>query len=374
MRTFHDQIEFLQASYPTADGARAMSIMRLAVHDAYNDIGTMHRWNYLSRRTQINTVASQQTGSIEYDAATRVATLSGASWPSWAKYGSIVISANIYKIESVDGADATLVADRSPVVDFAAGTAYVLYRDQYHLPPDFLKRQEMVQTGRVWRLNYIEPTDTAIRQQWQWTPNTPWAYTIRGDQYGNGGTYAIEFIPPPSEANTYDLTYAGLPRQRTLRREYSTGSVSVSGTTVTGTATAFTSDMVGCVIRFGDTEHIPTSEFGEYFSRNEQIVASVESATSLTLKEPATTASGVYFIIDDPVDLPGARLYGLFDRLCESQWETRVRSDSRAGTKDREKQAFREALAAETTVDSATLVAQTQGPFMPFPSSVLGPR
>jgi len=370
-RLFSDQIEMLTNSYPNSDGKRVQSIIRAAVASAYADIGTMHRWSYLGRRTQINTVAFQSTGTIAYTSSTRTLTLTGATWPSWAAYGSVAILSYVYKIASrTSSTQVVLDVSRSPVDDLAASTPYMVFRDQYPLPDDFEQRQDLVEVGRLWRLNYVRPSEMLQRSQWQWQPNVPWAYTIRGSQYGTSGSYVIEFVPPPSQAHTYDFLYSALPRQKTIHREYTTGAITVSGTAVTGTNTSFTQAMVGCVLRVGDTDHVPTSIYGEFPSTQESVIASVTNSTQLVLETSLTSATGVFFLIDDFVDLPSSRLFNLFDRMCESQWEIRVRSDTRNDTTDRVNQAFRDAVAADQTTDPSTLDRPLSGLFQPFPVSV----
>lgn len=160
--------------------------------------------------------------------------------------------------------------------------------------------------------------------------NTPqsWLryYAIRGGGQQYSGL-VFEFSPPPSEAMTLTFSYTADPRPIGLIGtgvEYSTGTVSVSGTTVTGSGTAFSSRMLGSVIRFpvSGTSAIPTGTAGAYGNDNpyaeQRVITDVASATSLTIDQSLDgTYSGAKFTIGDPLDLDYHVMLDAFLSLCE---------------------------------------------------------
>lgn len=320
-RLFSDQITQLSDQFPESSNSKAVRLQKLAINTAYRNIGGVHPWSYLRRRAQVNTVAPYGTGTIAYTASTRVLVLTDGTWPAWAAGGTLVINSALYKVESRDSStQLTLVSDRSPVDDIASGTSYSIYKAEYLLPADFMRLEDLAEVGRAWDMQYIPPEEILNWARTLYQPTRPWRYTVRGAQYGPRSRMAVEFIPPPSSAQTFDVVYEAKPRARTLSAAYTTGTISISGTTVTGTGTAFTDAMEGCVLRVGDANEIPTDENGDTPFSAEYEIQSVTSGTVLTLTTSATTASSVKYLIDDPVDVDSGPMLSYFDAACKAEY------------------------------------------------------
>lgn len=320
-RLFSDQVTQLADQFPESSSSKAVRLQKLAIGSAYRNLGGVHPWSYLRRRTQINTVAPYGTGTIAYTASTRIVTLTDGTWPTWAASGTLVIDSVLYKVESRDSStQLTLVSDRCPVDNIASGTAYEIYRSEYLLPADFMRMEDIAEIGRAWDMEYIPPEEILNWARTLYNPTRPWRYTIRGAQYGPRSRMAVEFIPPPSSAQTFDVVYEAKPRARTLTAAYSTGTIAISGSTVTGTGTAFTEAMEGCVLRVGSGNEIPTDENGDNPFVAEYEILSYTSATVLTLTTTATTVTGVKFLIDDPVDVDMGPMLSYFDAACKAEY------------------------------------------------------
>src|SRR5258705_9919729 len=73
-----------------------------AVLDAYSELSNDSRWAYYLQRGRIVTVASYNTGTVEYlhSGATfeRQLTLTSGTWPSWAQYGQVVLGTNVCQV------------------------------------------------------------------------------------------------------------------------------------------------------------------------------------------------------------------------------------------------------------------------------------
>jgi hypothetical protein len=151
----------------------------------------------------------------------------------------------------------------------------------------------------------------------------------------------IEFAPPPDLNYEFAVTYYAMPRQRTLTTEYTTGTVSVVGTAVTGTNTTFTQAMVGCQLRQGTANSGPVGDTGATGSLYENTIQIVTDATHLTLSTPGTALGAVQFVIDDPIDVERMSMDEVFCRMCESQFYKLTRADARS-------QAFKEEQVAQS--------------------------
>lgn len=330
--TFQDAVEHLIDVSGGTTVAEERRKARRAVELAYCELPLRDDWGYLTRRGQFLTDASQSTGTVAYDhsggAYERMLTLSGTTWPGNARYGTVIISNQHYLIESrKSDTIVTLRHDSNPGSDVASGTSYEYYRSIYPVPMDFRRGSEPIEFQNSGRpVCYAPPEDWLTWLAVHGRP-TAWinAYTIRGvtDDYN---TLAFE-VAPPSTAQTFDYVYSAIPRPLQVfgsAPEYSTGTISVSGTTVTGSSTVWEERMTGCVIRFppAGSSTIPTGSSGAYGNDNPaaeyRIVQAVASATSLTIDQaPAGSYSGVKYTIGDPLDLDYQVMLDAFLALCE---------------------------------------------------------
>lgn len=330
MRLFSDQKKLLLTTYQGSGALIGDALAEEAINQAYRKLAGCHPWSYLHRRAQITTVAPQSTGTVAFNSSTNVLTLTGATWPTWATHGILIIKSNVYAVQNIlSSATVSLVATRRPQADIASGTSYVLAQIEYPLPVDFLRMEDLITVGNVWVTREIEPGSLLQTERIFYNPARPWMYMVRGSTY-YPGQMAIEFAPPPDAAYTFDISYFAMPRQRTLPRPYVSGTVSVSGTAVTGTNTAFTQSMVGCRLRQGTADSIPDGEYGPTGSTSENTIASVTNATSLTLVDAGATSSNVMFMIDDPIDVERVSLDEAFCRICEYEFASLTRDDKRA--------------------------------------------
>ena len=348
MRLMSDQFARLAITFPNAGSNRSTGFTRMAVESAYRDIASRHPWAYLRRRTQVKTVASYNTGTIAYTASTYTLTLSSGTWPDWAKYGSVIISGSVYKVVSrTSDTVVILSSNRSPSANVTAGTSYTIYRAEYPLPADFVRANSLSEIGRAWNTLYVPPEEIFDLATILYAPTRPWRYTITGTSQNAKGTQDIVFIPPPGTEQIFDVAYEAKPRPRTLSKEATSGTISISGTTVTGVGTLFTSAMEGCVLRVGDSGAIPTDASGASPSSEEYVIKTYVSSTELTLSDTATTASAVKYLIDDIVDIDPGEMMSLFDAMCKYAIARETMMDNRAELKIEMMEAQKLAMSAD---------------------------
>lgn len=320
MQTISDQIQQLQDSFTfNAATERIGRLAKTAVRRSYEDIAAKSTWNYLRRRTQINTVAPYSTGTVAYTASTRTLTLSGGTWPTNVTAGEILLNRNVYTVQQrVSATVLILTVDRSPVIDWPSGTSYTWVQTIYQLPREFAELRGIVEIERLWNVTYMSPEMMLARSQLWFTASNSLFYTVMG---GTGGRMVLAFTPPPSLARTFDIIFQAKPRVPTLPIPFSTGTVTtVAGSTTVTLAGATWAAGVqpGCVFRLGGTA-IPTGVNGDNPYIEEQLVQSVTDTTHLELSSPMVTAeAAVKYAIDDPVDIEGMAMQSYFDRLCEA--------------------------------------------------------
>lgn len=324
--TYADMLEYLVDVFETGEGTRTRRLAASAVRTAYRDLPSRHRWTYLYRRGQIQTNAPYATGTIAYDhtggASERMVTLTGGTWPTWAKFGSILIGEVMCKVATRESDTViTLDAVTNPGADVASGTAFSLRRSVYPLPNGFRKIGMLVDTSRNEGLSYTSPDMIVQGEGWDNSVTTPNCWTLRGLMADYPGQIAIELWPTPSESRTYEFLFAPECREFGLPPSVTGGTVSISagGTTVTGTNTAFTQAMLGAVMRFSPNgTELPTGWTGDTVPAHEAVITAVASATSLTVDTPATTArSSVLYTISDPIDCSPDSMLTYFQRQCE---------------------------------------------------------
>jgi hypothetical protein len=300
-----------------ARDAETERFARRAVLAAYQDLPNHHRWSYYKQVGRIVTSDDYSTGTVEFDytggASERMLTLTSGTWPSWAALGSVVIDNVPYAVATrVSDSIITLTNSENPGADVAASTTYAIYRDTYVLPCDFAAIGDVVMLNQAYQLQQISVNDWVVAQKSYRGPGTPTSYCITSDP-NYFGELALRLYPYPDDS--YELSFLYQRRPRPLvRHRYSTGTVAVTSgsTTLTGTGTTWTSDMVGSVVRIaasGETD-VPTGLSGAQPYLIERTITGYTSATVLTLdSDPAQTLSTVKYMISDPVDVePGAMM------------------------------------------------------------------
>ena len=268
--TFRDVEEYLVDSLDVPASGRNLRLARQAILTAYRRLPNFTRWKSLERRATLITTASQTSSTLTFDftggAYERMATIAAGTWPTDAAEGKLVIANRAYIIDRrVSSTIVTLDANSNPGADVAAGTSYTWYRSTYALPTDFRKMGHMFDVDNEKEIRFVH-SDTLHEGSIRIydTPDTPWEAAIRGT-----GDYvsrmSVEFSPPPDAAYYYDYVYEASPRPLLIEK-YSTGTVSTSGTAVTGSGTVFPTDCEGAIIRFGTNTLEPTNVAGGYDS------------------------------------------------------------------------------------------------------------
>jgi len=310
--------------------------IRSAILDAYRDISDTYRWRRLHKVLILTTSAQYTTGTVSFDltggSEERLWTLSGGTWPAWADRGTILIGVNAWPVQR-RLSDTTLQspASVSPAADIAA-TSFIFFQREYLLPEDFMAAGDAVPESAFSSLPRSLQTISWLHRQ---SPATgvPYWYSLQADRHLPGRS-ALVLEPPPSNAATFGFVYRRRPRKLKysgFATRDSGGTITLAGTTITGSGTSFAADMEGSVIRLsGNSIDHPDDDTGDNPYSFEGIISQVSDSETLTVfvNPDSVALSNVKYNISDPIDLRDT-LLNAFLRGCEMHCEiTRNRDDS----------------------------------------------
>ena len=370
MFTYQDSVDHLVDYLGGVASDQVVRDCKRAVIASVRDLANAHRWSYHYTHGRVNTVAPYSTGTIAYDHTggtyERMVTLSSGTWPTWAADGQIrfelstdLADGPIYEVEERKSSSIiTLSEDLNPGQDVSSGSVYVLYRDSYALPEDFIAQDEATYQDNFSQMDFIHPRDWLAYNRYRYSSGIPRYYTIVGDNLNNG-RMTLRLAPYPDAAKTIDFVYQRRPRSLRILSE-TTGTVSMTSgaSTVTGVGTAFTESMVGSVIRLSSTTTAPTSIVGDNPYEFESVITGFTSATSVTVRDSAPDDfASVAYVISDPIDIEQGAMLTAFQRGLEFQLSlTRVLKD-----KPSSRAAYELALALAKDADSRSFSGRSAG-------------
>lgn len=291
--------------------------IRSAVDFAYRELYGAHNWTYYYKHGRINTISPYTTGNITYVASTKTVTLDGGTWPAWSADGYLRVGTAIHRVSVlVDSTTLTLDDTLSPVNDIASSTPFILYKDSYLLPEDFLATDQGSYENSFGGLTYTHPREWLFTQRYIYQSGMPQAFTITGEER-YPGRLLIRVFPIPTDAKTIDFIYKRSPRDLKYS-SVTTGNMSISGSTATSSVPVFTADMAGSVLRVSLNSKTPSASAGLNPAALERRIASVESSTSATLASASTIPyTSAAYIISDPIDIEPQSMSTALFRACE---------------------------------------------------------
>jgi hypothetical protein len=345
--------------------------VRAAVMEAYRSFPDEHAWKHYERTATITTTPMQITGKVTYDAPSRLVTLSGATWPESLLGMKIEFANQVAEIaERISATVLRLRQQSAHTTSQPAQIDYVLFRDKYPLPLDYRKGGNLYSFDSWSPPVFVTPEKgQAYLQSYLHFARSPQdvpGYYTFSTLSESMGQRCIQLIPPPSGKRSYSFAYTSSPRPFTLfpGTEYSIGTITSSGTTVTGAGgAAFTAAMIGAVLRRPmDITKIPTGLNGgaslgadgpdenDFPYAEQRMIMDVPSVTTLTLDEPFSSdiAASSKYSIGSPVDLAGGTIETAFLVLCEAVFARLVMRDDADDRHKRYVDALLRAKAADT--------------------------
>ena len=339
-----------------------------AALEAYRDLANAFNWTYLYTPSRIitttsydSTVAGATLTYLESDGTyPRQATISGDTWPTWAGDGVIRIGTVGYKVAQRVSATVVILDETiSPNVDIATPTPFVMYQDTYLLPEDFVAQDQALYELNFGGMTYTHPREWLYENRYVFASGVPQFFTITGDSK-YPGRLVMRMFPWPYQSKTVDFIYKRRPRAL-LTQNVSAGLITVSlgGTTVTGSGTAFTPNMVGSVMRISATVKPPTSLImGGNVAVFESTIASYVSSASVVITTPADqVCTGVGYTVSDPIDIEQGAMLNAFHRCVEMHiGMSRTMKDKPSAANQ-----YQTALSAAKCADSRSFAGRAAG-------------
>ena len=307
--TFEDALDYATARVAGGTDAPNQNDVYDAVQAAYREVGYKRGWKYLQRFERITTVAPYSTGTITYDHTggtfERELTLASGTWPTEAANGWVRIDDVDYEIdERKSGTVVTLTERANPGADVAAGTTYQFYKDTYKFSATVAALMFPPSHQTFYGMHQIDLGEWLELRTRSTASGVPTHYAL--GPHPHYGYWAMYLWPYPTTADVINLMAHHRPRHLIVTGKAAAdrdGTVTSSGTTVTGVNTAFAAKHVGSVLRFSpDAVDLPTGTSGRNAAQYERKVIAVASTTSLTIDSSLTVSSGVKYSISDPVD------------------------------------------------------------------------
>lgn len=294
----------------------AQAHAREAVAAAYRKLPTERQWTWYWRFSRLQLHAPYAAGTVTYDhtgggTCENQLTLAGGTWPDWADGGVLRIGSvhyDVYRRHS--NTVLQLDAAVNPGADLTTATAYSLGQDSLLLPADFSGLGEPVYENHYGPIEMMSPAEWLRSVRYSSQTGWPRFYTVMPDDR-LPDRFQMRLYPTPDQAATLDFVYYRRPRAvRFYDVTAGTVSLSASSATVTGSGTAFSSAMVGSVLRANESpaaKDPPTGYEGLNPFAFESVITAVASATSLTVADAASAAAaGVRYRVSDPLDVDQA--------------------------------------------------------------------
>jgi hypothetical protein len=322
--TYQDIVEHLiSASFGGPQDAEQKDI-RTAAQRSYRELTTMRDWRYYNTQCRIK-FNPKWTGSVTYSYQTNQFTLvTGDPFPLYAAGCNLRIENTVCRILTRNS-NTVLTADPviRPADDIYEPATATIYQNLYPLPDDFRNMDTPIDQFKWSHFTYVTPDDAYKIESAIDLQGPPNAWTVTKDPYST--SWAIKIIGYPQAVTMLDFTYRRSARPiRISGHEAASrqGTVSVSGTAVTGTGTAFTSAMVGSIIRFGSSTTVPDTLGSMNPYAGEAVITAVSSATALTI-DTSQSFSGVKYLVTDIADMPDSMHNAMLS--CSEYWLARMR-------------------------------------------------
>lgn len=367
--TFQDAVEHVLDVFEIPRDARNTRMATRAVLKAHRVLPTLHTWPYYQRQCVVQTVAPYSTGTVSFDltggAYECLVTLASGTWPDWAGYGTLkLVNVNYPVLQRIDDTRITLDSRRHPLADLTA-QAYTIFRARYPLPLDFRRRDRVFDPISLRELSAVGGGEANAMSVLLRGYGSPYQTTIVEDERHLGGL-ALQLNPSQNQASTFAFLYERSPRPL-VTQKYATGTITTTldSAAITGSGTAWTSAMIGSILRISADETEPQGVVGSIETTDlnpfayQRVVMSVTSATALAVDQTIPeAASGRGYTLSDPVDVQFVSMLDVFLRFAEAEF---ARLTSREDVMKRQQWAqaqldiARDAVRSSTSIQSANI-------------------
>jgi hypothetical protein len=186
-----------------------MTKLDAVINDVYRDIYDLKDWNFLIKRSVINTVAKYTTGTISVTNGSTAATLSTPSSTSLVGFvlyivGDTTDSNALYRI-TADNLAGTLAFDAAFTGTTSTSATFKAYRDTYDAPTDCGKLIKPKRYGRDAGMEPIGLREMADLKTRDLSEGKPAVYAMLDHATTGDTTTARQFVVHPFPDTTYRL-------------------------------------------------------------------------------------------------------------------------------------------------------------------------
>lgn len=191
---------YAQRMFYDHQGSKADTLYLEIVNDAADMLAAERDWPWYHRVGVIDFVAPYDTGTIAITSGTKIVTLTGGTWPTWAASGELVIDGQLYDVSTRDSdTQLTLTNDYNGTT--LTAESYNLAQWAYDLPAQMMRLDRPL-FGRDWPWGGTAVDLTALeisRDQYQQGLQAPDLWAIRENK--------IYVWPYPSQARNVRILY-----------------------------------------------------------------------------------------------------------------------------------------------------------------------
>lgn len=315
--TYQDMIERL-GDYVGGD-ARSSAQREIfhAITEAYDQVLLDRDWTYYNRHDRIQMVAPQDgstdSSTVTYVASTRLLTLLGATWPTWAQTGTVVLDGILYFVQTrVSDTVLKLDAVFCPQSDISTATTYTIYKSRYVLDYD-VRKVVMPRDEGAWSYaNYVSPDIFVGLERHLSLTGGICNWTIMQDRLSEN-RFAVCLSGYPDTSRTIDFVCQRYARPL-VYSGYGTvdkaGVINIGASTsnTVGVGTTFQAGMVGSILRLGTAAQAPEGRGGPFSYVEQHRILTYVSGTRVILEETSSQFTSVKYRISDPIDMDRAML------------------------------------------------------------------
>lgn len=304
MKAAQDVVDYLLTA--TGGGAQdgEHKAVRQAAIQAYREVVQCRQWLW---HTKTNSFVAENVTAAVTGVTVGQNTITVASTANLV-VGRLVTCADFFdepcRITAISPGIVTL--DQQAKRSIGVGEQPVLTMQTFFNLPQELRDIDALVSHTVGTLHcYLTPQEWHRLEINTKGTGEPYYYTImRSDSEPD--RYQIRFVGMPTNGTVIHYTYRYTPKEikyMGYERLCRQGTVTASGTTVTGANTAFPEDIAGSVIRFGttNTEADPVGSLAPFV--HERLVTARNSPTSLTIDAPLEAAPLTRYAISDQLDV-----------------------------------------------------------------------
>lgn len=194
--TFSDLIAYARRMARNASGSQSDTELKECVNDALAMICQDHLWPHYKTHGTLSLNARQTTGTIAIANGGTNAVLTGATWPTTAALGKILVNGQVQRISSRTSGSTVVITNAWQEASVTAGT-YVYFQDEYTLPSDLMRFGCLI-PGQSHPFGTGQPVGFEQLLQLQCELAQTDAFPLFWCVHGSGGTDKIMLYPAPS--------------------------------------------------------------------------------------------------------------------------------------------------------------------------------